>query len=133
MIKLVMKEPVYSFKPATKRLLLVFSILKNACLFISQMCILITQFISLCLLYTFKKEERIYNTNEFASSPYNLGFIQDYITDTFTKPERIAKKFPSTTIYQVSVKSLFMLTRALVVPKYAYAKDCFVTIKKKIT
>lgn len=96
------------------------------------MCILIIYFIFLCLLYTFKKEETIYNTNESASSPYNLGFIQGYITDTFTKPERIVKKFPSTTIYQVSIKLVFMLKKAMQVPKYAYVKDCSVTVKKKI-
>lgn len=79
------------------------------------------------------KKKKINNTNESASSAYNFSFIQGYITDTFTKPERIVKKIPSTTLYQVSIKLVFMLKRALKVPKYAYAKYAYpVTIRKKL-
>lgn len=78
-----------------------------------------------------KKEwETFYNKNDSENSTHNLGYIQCYNTDTFTKPKTTAIKFSMTTIFLKLIS--FMLKRPLQIPKYAYAKACSIRIKKKL-
>lgn len=77
-----------------------------------------------------KKKKTFYSTNEPEINAYSFGYIQCYITNTFTKLKIIAIKFSMATVFLKLISVKFKM--ALQVPEHAHAKACSVPMKRKL-